>query len=149
MNAFEVVTRACGVGVLAALCLALIGKQSGGYGMAIRIGGATLLFGILAALLSGAIETLGELTVLADSSYAQEGYSVMLKGLGVALLSRFCADICKTAFSAISAYIGTARAYESYTEGFHHNLNVFSVVCTFCYFARKGTNRLDKHYGDY
>lgn len=95
MNAFEVVTRACGVGVLAALCLALIGKQSGGYGMAIRIGGATLLFGILAALLSGAIETLGELTVLADSSYAQEGYSVMLKGLGVALLSRFCADICR------------------------------------------------------
>jgi stage III sporulation protein AD len=96
MNVFEIMTRACGVGVIAALCLALIGKTAEGYGFALRIGGAVLLFGIFLILFGesvGILRTLSE--AVSVNGFATDALGVMLKGLGVALLGRLCSDICR------------------------------------------------------
>ena len=96
MNAFELTLRACGIGVVAALCLALIGRVSGGYGFALRIGGAVLLFGIFLIVFSESVEELRAVVSAASgSAFATDAFGVMLKGLGVALLCRFCSDICR------------------------------------------------------
>lgn len=95
MDAFEIMMRACGIGVVAALCLAVIGRASGGYGFALRIGGAVLLFGIFLLAFTESVDALRTAAVAASgSSFAADAFGTMLKGLGVALLCRFCSDIC-------------------------------------------------------
>lgn len=94
MDAFDTLVRACGIGVLCAFCLMLIGRQSG-YSVVLRIGGGALLFGILLLLVGQVVGVLEEFSELSGSSYVRDAFSVMLKGLGVALLGRFCADICR------------------------------------------------------
>ena len=106
MNVFEIMTRACGVGVIAALCLALIGKTAEGYGFALRIGGAVLLFGIFLILFGesvGILRTLSE--AVSVNGFATDALGVMLKGLGVALLGRLCSDICRDCGEQTGAWI--------------------------------------------
>lgn len=96
MDSFEIMMRACGVGVVTALCLAVIGRASGGYGFALRIGGAVLLFGIFLLVFTESVDALSAVAIAASgSSFAADAFERMLKGLGVALLCRFCSDICR------------------------------------------------------
>ncbi|MBR2849760.1 MAG: stage III sporulation AC/AD family protein [Clostridia bacterium] len=96
MDSFEMMMRACGVGVVAALCLVVIGRASGGYGFALRIGGAVLLFGVFLIIFGESVEDLRTaLAAISGSDFVADSFGVMLKGLGVALLGRFCADICR------------------------------------------------------
>lgn len=96
MDAFEMMMRACGVAVIASLCIAVIGGGSGGYVFALRTGGAVLLFGIFMLIFGDSIEALREVSQgIYANEFATDAFGVMLKGLGVALLSRFCSDICR------------------------------------------------------
>lgn len=96
MDSFEIMMRACGVGVLVALCLAVIGRVAGGYGFALRICGAVLLFGIFLLIFGESVDALRAVaTTASGNGFAADAFGVMLKGLGVALLGRFCADICR------------------------------------------------------
>ncbi len=96
MEIFSLLLRACGIGVLASLCIVVVGQFSGGYAAALRVGGALLIFGILMIVLDNGISALGE-ALFADKhdNFAAEAFEVMLKALGVALTSRFCSDICR------------------------------------------------------
>lgn len=95
MDAFEMMMRACGIAVTAALCLTLIGG-AGGYAFALRTGGAVLLFGIFMLLFGESIDAIRRLSEGAYASeFATDAFDIMLKGLGVALLCRFCSDICR------------------------------------------------------
>lgn len=93
-DVFDTLVRACGIGVLCSLCIMLFGR-SGGYSGALRIGGAVLLFGMLVALLGGIADKLWELANISGDSYVGDAFSVMLRGLGVALIGKFCGDICR------------------------------------------------------
>lgn len=96
MDAFEIMMRACGIGVVAALCLVVVGRVSGGYGFALRIGGAVLLFGIFLLVFTESVDALRAVAIAASgSSFAADAFGTMIKGLGVALLGRFCSDICR------------------------------------------------------
>lgn len=96
MDVFGTVMQACGVGIVAALCLTVVGKLSGAYGSALRIGGAVLLFGIFLWVFVESVDTLRSVAAaVSENGFAAEAFEVMLKALGVALLCRFCSDVCR------------------------------------------------------
>ena len=84
--------RICGVALLCAALGAVLGNALGGVRIALRLAGATLIFGVLLGMLDSA-GTMLEETVALGSVY---GYGeLMLKGLGIAVLCRICSDICR------------------------------------------------------
>ena len=84
--------RICGVALLCAALGAVLGNALGGFRIALRLAGATLIFGVLLGMLDSAGAMLEE-TVALGSVY---GYGeIMLKGLGIAVLCRICSDICR------------------------------------------------------
>lgn len=96
MDTFPLVIKACGIGVLTALCLIIVGQLSRGYATVLRIGGGVLLFGVFLVLLEGSVSAIESvLLVSEDQDIASEAFETMLKALGVALISRFCSDICR------------------------------------------------------
>ena len=87
----------CGVAVLSAVVICALGKYFGALGAALRIGGGILIFGMAAALLG---ESVGEIRSLLSFGKGTEGFSegtfsLMLKALGIAFVSKFCADVCR------------------------------------------------------
>lgn len=97
MYSVEEVLRACGVGLLCSFCIIIVGKMSGNAAATVKTCGSVVLFGML---LLGMRNALGELEKIfiglpinQDSFY--KPFSLMLKALGIALISRFCADICR------------------------------------------------------
>ncbi len=85
--------RVCGVAVLCAVVLCIFGKHFGALSAALRIGGAVLMFGMVAALLSEGIEELRG--VLSFGEGTAQTFSLMIKALGVAFVSKFCAEVCR------------------------------------------------------
>ena len=84
--------RICGVALLCAALGAVLGNALGGVRIALRLAGATLIFGVLLGMLDSAGAMLEEMVAL-GSVY---GYGeLMLKGLGIAVLCRICSDICR------------------------------------------------------
>ena len=96
MDVFSVVLRACGIGIIAAICIVVVGQMSVGYAAALRIGGALILFGLFLFLLGGAIDSMSELMLDGEQGEKISGaLGTMLKALGIALICRFCADMCR------------------------------------------------------
>ena len=96
MDAFDFVLRACGIGIITAICIVVVGQFSGGYAVALRIGGAVILFGLLLLILGDSADAIQELIAWVEESEGALGAaSTMLKALGIALLSRLCGDICR------------------------------------------------------
>ena len=96
MEIFSTLLRACGAGLRLSLCLNILSNVSGGYASVIRIAGSTFLFGVFLLFLKEGIQALmPTTTVFSENAVAVEGVVSMLKGLGIALISRFCADICR------------------------------------------------------
>ena len=94
MEIFSTLLRACGAGLILSLCLNILSNVSGGYASVIRIAGSTFLFGVFLLFLKEGIQALmPTTTVFSENAVAVEGVVSMLKGLGIALISRFCADI--------------------------------------------------------
>ena len=96
MEIYSTLLRACGAGLILSLCLNILSNVSGGYASVIRIAGSTFLFGVFLLFLKEGIQALmPTTTVFSENAVAVEGVVSMLKGLGIALISRFCADICR------------------------------------------------------
>ena len=88
--------KVCGVALLAAISLNLLPK-AGGISLTLRIGGGVIIFGVTVLLLRDNVTALeGMLASSGEGGrIVSEVFSLMLKALGVALVSRFCADICR------------------------------------------------------
>ena len=96
MDVLSILMRACGIAILAAVCLMVVGKLSGAYASVLRIGASILIFGIFVSVLETVISTLKEAAYLGvEDSFASRAFELMLKGLGIALIGRFCSDICR------------------------------------------------------
>ncbi len=96
MDVFSILMRACGIALLASVCLMVVGKLSGTYGSVLRIGASLLIFGIFVSILETVVGTLKDaISFESESSFASRAFGVMLKGLGIALVGRFCSDICR------------------------------------------------------
>ena len=84
--------RICGVALLCAIGGAVVGNTVGGARVALRLAGITLIFGALMGMLEEAWTALDH-TVMLGRAY---GYGeLMLKGLGISVLCRICADVCR------------------------------------------------------
>ena len=88
--------RACGIAILASVCLMVVGKLSGAYASVLRIGAALLIFGIFASALETVVGSLNEAVSFAEEgSFASRAFGLMLKGLGISFLGRLCSDVCR------------------------------------------------------
>ena len=86
------ILKICACAVLCAIVGAVIGRNVGGVSTALRISGLAAVFGGVIGLLGTAVELLWGLGI---DGMAAEYATLMLKGLGIAVLCRICADICK------------------------------------------------------
>lgn len=86
------ILKICGVAVLCAVAGAVIGNTVGGIQTAIKLAGLALAFGGAVAILG---EVVGELESLGIGSQTAEYVTLMLRGLGIAVLCRICSDVCR------------------------------------------------------
>ena len=89
--------KVCGVAILCSVCLVILGRFAGGMGFAVRIGGSVLIFGALLMMVSENTAIMREMTSFLGGTdgLASQAFSLMLKALGIALVSKFCSDICR------------------------------------------------------
>ena len=88
--------KACGAALITAISLNMLGRAPHGVSAALRIGGGVLIFGAVLLVLRQNTEALRGILVIGEAGgEVGSAFSLMLKALGVALLSRFCADFCK------------------------------------------------------
>lgn len=96
MEPFSLLLRVCGIGLLISVSLMLISRTAPGYGAILRIGGGLAVFAVVVLLLSESVESLREIPMIsAGGTFVTEAFGVMLKALGIALIARFCSDVCK------------------------------------------------------
>ena len=84
--------RICGIALICAAATVIVGKSAGGIGVAVRLGGAVVSLGLVASLVLRAVEYLKG---MGTSLVLNEYLTVMLKALGVCVICRICADICR------------------------------------------------------
>lgn len=89
--------KVCGIAILCSVCLVILGRLAGGIGFAVRIGGSVLIFGALLMMLGENTEMIRDMTSFLGGAegLASRAFSLMLKALGIALISKFCSDICR------------------------------------------------------
>ena len=84
--------KICGVAIICSVVYVIAGKNAGGIGLAVRLGGTVIVIGLAVSLLLRAVEYLQSLSLgIVPTQY----FSVMLKALGVCALCRICSDICR------------------------------------------------------
>ena len=84
--------KICGVAIICAAASARIGKSSDGIGLAVRLGGTVAVVGLAVSLVLRVVEYLQGMEL---SQLPSQYFSVMLRALGVCVLSRICSDVCK------------------------------------------------------
>ena len=91
------VLRASGVALTALAVILVLRGASSAFATLVKVGAVVLLFGMtLAELASGLDDIRGVVSGIVDgASFTGRAISVMLKALGIALVGRVCADICK------------------------------------------------------
>ncbi len=87
----------CGVAVLCSVVICVLGKYLGTLGTALRIGGGILIFGMTVALLGESVGQLRSVLSFGEraTGFSIDTFSLMLKALGIAFVSKFCADVCR------------------------------------------------------
>lgn len=97
MEYFDDLLRACGIAVLCAICIAVVGRMSNVAALALRLGGGVVLFGVMMLLLGENMTSLKSAleSVRGVDSSVQKAFSTMLKALGIALVSKLCSDVCR------------------------------------------------------
>jgi len=97
MQYFDEILKVGGIAVLCVLLLMLT-RSASGISLAVRIGGGVLIFGVFLSILRENVEMLESVVSLPSEyggSYVSRAFSLMLKAIGIALLSKLCADICR------------------------------------------------------
>ena len=90
--------RACGVAIICVILILTVGRMSSGVGFAIRVGGIVLIFGIFLVILKeniGDIEAMIDSGVIPNTPYLSRAFSLMIKALGITLITKLCSDICR------------------------------------------------------
>lgn len=88
----DVLWRACAIGLLCAVAVLILKPVRGEFGSLTRIGGGVL---ILLLVLPPLGETVGETVALFEESGIDPYADVMLRAIGIALLTRICGDVCR------------------------------------------------------
>ena len=83
--------RLCGGALLCAVAIVLL-KSAGGNVLPLQWTGTVILTGAAFLMLSPVIAWVGD---LCDGQGVSDMASLMIKGLGVAMLTQFCADLCR------------------------------------------------------
>ena len=93
----EIILRAAGVAIIALVLLIALRGISGSFAAFVKVGAIILLFGIVVLKLSEGIAEIKGLTsaFIDENSFVGVSISVMIKALGIALIGRICADICR------------------------------------------------------
>lgn len=93
----QILLRSVGIAVIALIALAVLKNLSDGLSSLVRVGAALLLFGIVIFELADTVGALKDIfsSVGTLEPAVAEMIGVMLKGLGIALISRLCADVCR------------------------------------------------------
>ncbi len=91
------ILKVCGIGLACTFGAAMLGKISGNMALMLRVGGVVVLFGILALLMEDQIAALRDAfsSLDANRGYIEKAFSLMVKALGIAMICRFCSDICR------------------------------------------------------
>ena len=90
-SAFDMdVLKLCGMGVLCALVAMIMKQIKGEYSALVRVCGTVIIFGALVLVASDIFSDIGG--ILFEDGLS--GYAKIM-ALGLALLSRICADICR------------------------------------------------------
>ncbi|MBQ7376292.1 MAG: hypothetical protein IJW52_05365 [Clostridia bacterium] len=96
MDAFALLMKVCGVSLLGCVCLCIFGRLASGFSALLRIGVALAVFGAVVYMLSQSIKDIFALgSELVGNAIASETLVLMLKALGMALVSKLCADVCR------------------------------------------------------
>ena len=93
------VFRLCAIAVLCAVVGAVLGRTVGSIGVAVRLGGLALVFGVVAALLGTAVDTAYGWVTDGGARY----WSAMVRGLGIVTVCRICSDICRGCGESVAA----------------------------------------------
>ena len=93
----ETLLRVVGVTVIALVLLVALRGISGTFAMLVKVGAVLLLFGIVVLRLSEGVAEIRAITseFIDEGSFVGVSISVMVRALGIALIGRICADICR------------------------------------------------------
>lgn len=86
------VLKICALAILCGIVGAILGRAVGGMSAAIKIAGLMAVFGGVLGLLGTAVDFVNALGL---DEVAAEYSSLMLRGLGIAVLCRICSDVCR------------------------------------------------------
>ena len=91
------ILKGAGIAFIALIALLLLRETSGRFSVLIKIGTVVLLFALIIGELAVVFgELLGDIRdVISQEEFLKSSMSVMLKALGVALIGKICADVCK------------------------------------------------------
>lgn len=91
------ILKGAGIAFIALIALLLLRETSGRFSVLIKIGTVVLLFALIIGELAVVFgELLGDIRdVMSQDEFLNSSVSVMLKALGVALIGKICADVCK------------------------------------------------------
>lgn len=126
----DVILRAAGVAIAALSVLLVLRGVTGNFAVFVKIAAVLLLFGMTILELSHGVSSIRE-TVFAfidSESFVGTAISVMVKALGIALVGRICADICRECGEG-----GLAQGVEAVAGGviFSLSLPILSEILEF------------------
>lgn len=93
----SLILRAAGIAVAALVILLALRGVSSLFATLVKVGAMLLLFGFFVFELASGISDVRELVsgFIDENSFVGVSISVMIKALGIALIGRICADVCK------------------------------------------------------
>ena len=92
------ILKVCGVAIVCLVLVLISSRAASGVAFAVRVAGAIVIFGILMVVVSESIQELFDILSAHSSSignYSGKAFSLMLKALGVTLICKICADVCR------------------------------------------------------
>lgn len=97
MNTFSLMLKAVGASLIALVALLVLRGVGSGFATLVKIGGVLLLFGIAIFEISRGVESIRSLVAefIEAESFVGRSITVMIKALGIALIGKVCADVCK------------------------------------------------------
>ena len=96
MDLFSLLLRVCGISLVGCVCLCVIGRLASGFSALLRVAVSLAAFGVLLYLLvEGVAQIRAAASELINNTVAAEAITLMLKALGMALVAKLCADVCR------------------------------------------------------
>lgn len=89
--------RICGVALVCSVLLVMLKNTSGGMDSLLRVGGGIVVFALVVSCIGEQILLIKSVVdkVPDDSGTMEKSFSLMLKALGIALVSKLGSDICR------------------------------------------------------